>query len=206
MATRPRPPSLNAEGGEIVLVGSFDAAQKLNFFEDNDGEGHKGVYIYGQDVKVYTQNGFLFTTLEAGTEAGYDEVLHVDTDRAFQVMSEASDPVVNTLISYHEDRLPADSNSGNDAGTDNGANAGTEGGDQTVAWTEIQKPQSEANAKTASAETKETTELTPIEPPANNAPATKVTGSSSFLNEVVTASHGAPAEQAARLAVPRCSC
>ena len=198
--------TLNAEGGEIVLVGSFDAAQKLNFFEDNDGEGHKGVYIYGQNVKVYTQNGFLFTTLEAGTEAGYNEVLHVDTDRAFQVMSEASDPVVNTLISYHEDRLPADSNSGNDAGTDNGANAGTEGGDQTVAWTEIQKPQSEANAKTASAETKETTELTKVEPQTNNeqtttAPATKVTGSSTFLNEVVTASHGAPAEQAARLAV-----
>ncbi|MDT3662691.1 MAG: autotransporter outer membrane beta-barrel domain-containing protein, partial [Anaerobiospirillum sp.] len=43
--------------------------------------------------------------------------------------------------------------------------------------------------------------LTPIEPPVNNTPATKVTGSSSFLNEVVTASHGAPAEQAARLAV-----
>ena len=156
--------TLNAEGGEIVLVGSFDAAQSLNFFEDDDGEGHKGVYIYGQDVKVYTQNGFLFTTLEAGTEAGYDEVLHVDTDRAYQVMSEASYPVVQTLISYHEDRLPADSNSGNDAGTDNGSNAGTEGGEQTVAWTEIK----DTATKTAQAETKETTELTPIEPPVNS--------------------------------------
>ena len=183
---------VNGQGGDIVLVGAFDAAQKLNFFKDNDGEGHQGAYIAGQDIKVYTQNGFLFTTLEAGTEAGYDEVLHVDTDRAYQVMSEASYPVVQTLISYHEDRLPADSNSGNDAGTD-------ENGAQTVAWTEIK----DTATKTAQAETKagETTELTPIEPPVNNTPATKVTGSSSFLNEVVTASHGAPAEQAARLAV-----
>ena len=193
--------TLNAEGGEIVLVGSFDAAQKLNFFEDNDGDGHKGVYIYGQDVKVYTQNGFLFTTLEAGTEAGFEETLHVDTDRAYQVMSEASDPVVNTLISYHEDRLPADSDSGNDAGADAGTGTGSEAdsGAATVAWTEIQD-----NAQqTAQVETKagKNNEQPPVDEPANNAPATKVTGSSTFLNEVVTASHGAPAEQAARLGV-----
>ena len=188
---------VNGQGGDIVLVGAFDASQTLNFFKDKDGEGHEGAYIAGQDIKVYTQNGFLYTTLKAGTEDGYGKVLHVDTDRAFQVMSEASDPVVNTLISYHEDRLPADSTSGNDAGTDNGSNAGTEGGEQTVAWTEIK----DTATKTAQAETKETTEQTPIEPPANTAPTTKVTGSSSFLNEVVTASHGAPAEQAARLAV-----
>ena len=186
---------VNGQGGDIVLVGAFDASQTLNFFKDKDGEGHEGAYIAGQDIKVYTQNGFLYTTLKAGTEDGYGKVLHVDTDRAFQVMSEASDPVVNTLISYHEDRLPADSNSGNDAGNDSG--------DDTVAWTEIQTP-SAANAKTAepkAVEAKETTELTQVEPPANTAPTTKVTGSSSFLNEVVTASHGAPAEQAARLAV-----
>ena len=186
---------VNGQGGDIVLVGAFDASQTLNFFKDKDGEGHEGAYIAGQDIKVYTQNGFLYTTLKAGTEDGYGKVLHVDTDRAFQVMSEASDPVVNTLISYHEDRLPADSTSGNDAGNDSG--------DDTVAWTEIQTP-SAANAKTAepkAVEAKETTELTQVEPPANTAPTTKVTGSSSFLNEVVTASHGAPAEQAARLAV-----
>ena len=187
--------TINAEGGEIVLVGSFDAAQKLNFFEDNDGDGHKGVYIYGQDVKVYTQNGFLFTTLEAGTEAGYGETLHVDKEQAYSVMSEASDPVVATLISYHEDRLPQDG--GN---TDNGT--GTDNGTETVAWTEIQT-QSSTEQQTAQAEptANESTDLTPIEPPVNNAPTTKVTGSSSFLNEVVTASHGAPAEQAARLGV-----
>ncbi len=192
---------VNGQGGDIVLVGAFDAAQKLNFFKDNDGEGHQGAYIAGQDIKVYTQNGFLFTTLEAGTEAGYDEVLHVDTDRAYQVMSEASYPVVQTLISYHEDRLPADSNSGNDAGNGTGTGTGSESdnGAKTVAWTEIQD-----NAqKTAQVETKagENNEQPPVDQPDNTAPATKVTGSSSFLNEVVTASHGAPAEQAARLAV-----
>ena len=201
---------INANGGEIVLIGAFDASEKLNFFSDNDSGDQNGVDIVnasGADgtIKVYTQNGFLFATLK-GKNQGQDVQLHVDEDKAFSVMSEASYPVVQTLISYHEDRLPADSNSGNDEGTDNSANAGTEDGDQTVAWTEIQKPQSEANAKTASAETKETTELTKVEPQTNNeqtntAPATKVTGSSSFLNEVVTASHGAPAEQAARLAV-----
>ena len=194
---------INANGGEIVLIGAFDASEKLNFFSDNDKGDQNGVDIVnasGADgtIKVYTQNGFLFATL-TGKNQGQDVQLHVDEDKAFSVMSEASYPVVQTLISYHEDRLPADSNTGanNGTGSDTGSNAGTEGGDQTVAWTEIK----DTATKTASAETKETTELTPIEPPVNNTPSTKVTGSSSFLNEVVTASHGAPAEQAARLAV-----
>ena len=204
---------INANGGEIVLIGAFDASEKLNFFSDNDSGDKNGVDIVnasGADgtIKVYTQNGFLFATLK-GKNQGQDVQLHVDEDKAFSVMSEASYPVVQTLISYHEDRLAPDSSdtgANNGTGSDTGSNAGTEDGDQTVAWTEIQKPQSEANAKTASAETKETTELTKVEPQTNNeqtntAPATKVTGSSSFLNEVVTASHGAPAEQAARLAV-----
>ena len=204
---------INANGGEIVLIGAFDASEKLNFFSDNDSGDQNGVDIVnasGADgtIKVYTQNGFLFATLK-GKNQGQDVQLHVDEEKAFSVMSEASYPVVQTLISYHEDRLAPDSSdtgANNGTGSDTGSNAGTEDGDQTVAWTEIQKPQSEANAKTASAETKETTELTKVEPQTNNeqtntAPATKVTGSSSFLNEVVTASHGAPAEQAARLAV-----
>ncbi len=187
---------VNGAGGDIVLVGAFDAAQTLNFFKDNDGEGHQGAYIAGQDIKVYTQNGFLCTTLKAGTEAGYGEVLHVDKERAYQVMSEASDPVVATLISYHEDRLPQNGGS-SDTGDDNSEEQG-----QTVAWTEIQA-QNTTEPKTAQVEpiANENVDLTPIEPPVNNAPTTKVTGSSSFLNEVVTASHGAPAEQAARLGV-----
>ena len=183
---------VNGAGGDIVLVGAFDAAQTLNFFKDNDGEGHQGAYIAGQDIKVYTQNGFLFTTLEAGTEAGYGEVLHVDKERAYQVMSEASDPVVATLISYHEDRLPQNGGSG-DTDEEQG---------ETIAWTEILDPNT-SEPKTAQPEptAEETVDLTPIESPVNNTPTTKVTGSSSFLNEVVTASHGAPAEQAARLGV-----
>ena len=196
---------INANGGEIVLIGAFDASEKLNFFSDNDSGDQNGVDIVnasGADgtIKVYTQNGFLFATLK-GKNQGQDVQLHVDEDKAFSVMSEASYPVVQTLISYHEDRLPADSNTGanNGTGSDNGSNAGTEGGAQSVAWTEIK----DNATKTAQAETKanEQVEMTPIEKPTNTAPATKVTGSSSFLNEVVTASHGAPAEQAARLAV-----
>ena len=202
---------INANGGEIVLIGAFDASEKLNFFSDNDNGDQNGVDIVnasGADgtIKVYTQNGFLFATLK-GKNQGQDVQLHVDEDKAFSVMSEASYPVVQTLISYHEDRLAPDSSdtgANNGTGSDTGSNAGTEGGEQTVAWTEIK----DNATKTAKAETKagETTELTKVEPQTNNeqtntAPATKVTGSSSFLNEVVTASHGAPAEQAARLAV-----
>ena len=196
---------INANGGEIVLIGAFDASEKLNFFSDNDKGDQNGVDIVnasGADgtIKVYTQNGFLFATL-TGKNQGQDVQLHVDEDKAFSVMSEASYPVVQTLISYHEDRLPADSNTGanNGTGSDNGANAGNDSGAGTVAWTEIK----DTATKTAQAEPKanEPVEMTPIEKPTTTAPATKVTGSSSFLNEVVTASHGAPAEQAARLAV-----
>ena len=200
---------INANGGEIVLIGAFDASEKLNFFSDNDNGDQNGVDIVnasGADgtIKVYTQNGFLFATL-TGKNQGQDVQLHVDEDKAFSVMSEASYPVVQTLISYHEDRLAPDSSdtgANNGTGSDTGSNAGTDSSAGTVAWTEIK----DNATKTASAETKETTELTKVEPQTNNeqtntAPATKVTGSSSFLNEVVTASHGAPAEQAARLAV-----
>ena len=122
---------INANGGEIVLIGAFDASEKLNFFSDNDSGDQNGVDIVnasGADgtIKVYTQNGFLFATL-TGKNQGQDVQLHVDEEKAFSVMSEASYPVVQTLISYHEDRLPADSNTGanNGTGSDNGANAGT---------------------------------------------------------------------------------
>ena len=202
---------INANGGEIVLIGAFDASEKLNFFSDNDNGDQNGVDIVnasGADgtIKVYTQNGFLFATLK-GKNQGQDVQLHVDEEKAFSVMSEASYPVVQTLISYHEDRLAPDSSdtgANNGTGSDTGSNAGTDSGAGTVAWTEIK----DNATKTAQAKTKagETTDLTKVEPQTNNdqtntAPATKVTGSSSFLNEVVTASHGAPAEQAARLAV-----
>ena len=199
---------VNGAGGEIVLVGSFDAAQPLNFFKDNDAAGSEGVSIQGS-IKVYTQNGFLFTTLE-GENAGYGERLEVDTDRAYQVMSDASDPVVASLISYHVDRggavagednsqesgasIPASkltpaaktssgtlaSRSGPILGGETGGDAGT-GGD-TDSGSDAGNGGTGGDAGTTN-------------------PGHKLAGSSTFLNEVVTTSHGAPAEAVARMAL-----
>ena len=36
---------INANGGEIVLIGAFDASEKLNFFSDNDSGNNNGVDI-----------------------------------------------------------------------------------------------------------------------------------------------------------------
>ena len=199
---------VNGQGGDIVLIGSFDAKDPLNFFKDKDAEGQQGVKIIG-GIDVYTQNGFLYTRLE-GDNAGYGEQLKVDTDRAYAVMNEASNPVVETLISYHVDRggavagdTPADSN-------DSGSSSN--GGDDTEPLTPIQNPtaqktRSGANVTVGNGETN----TPPTEDNGNNPPAndnnnqqtatTRVTGSSDFLNEVVTTSHGAPAEAAARLAI-----
>ena len=203
---------VNGQGGDIVLIGSFDAKDPLNFFKDKDAEGQQGVKIIG-GIDVYTQNGFLYTRLE-GDNAGYGEQLKVDTDRAYAVMNEASNPVVETLISYHVDRggavagdTPADSN-------DSGSSSN--GGDDTEPLTPIQNPtaqktRSGANVTVGNGDTN----TPPTEDNGNNPPAndnnnssnnqqtatTRVTGSSDFLNEVVTTSHGAPAEAAARLAI-----
>ena len=205
---------VNGAGGEIVLVGSFDAAQPLNFFKDNDAAGSEGVSIQGS-IKVYTQNGFLFTTLE-GENAGYGERLEVDTDRAYQVMSDASDPVVASLISYHVDRggavagednsqesgasipasklTPAAKTSsdtlasrsgpilGEDTGSgDNSGDAGT-GGDTGSGSGDAGNGGTGGDTGTTN-------------------PGHKLAGSSTFLNEVVTTSHGAPAEAVARMAL-----
>ena len=210
---------VNGQGGDIVLIGSFDAKDPLNFFMDKDGEGHQGALIAGQDINVYTQNGFLYTVLKAGTEAGYGEQLKVDTDRAYAVMNEASNPVVETLISYHVDRggavagdTPADSN-------DSGSSS--LGGAEKEPLTPLQDQQSTANAQNTRSGPNVTVgngeiNTPPTEDNGNNPPAndtnnngnnnqqtatTRVTGSSDFLNEVVTTSHGAPAEAAARLAI-----
>ena len=86
---------------EIVLIGAFDASEKLNFFSDKDSGNNNGVDIVnasGADgtIKVYTQNGFLFATL-TGKNQGQGVQLHVDQDKAFSVMSEASYPVVERI-------------------------------------------------------------------------------------------------------------
>ena len=173
-------------GGEIVLVGTFDAAKPLNFFKDGDTNG---VNIEGQDIVVRTQNGFLFTVLEAGTEAGYGEQLQVDKDQAYNIMSEASDPVVETLIAYHEGRI-----------------------DPTLAGNQQQEQQTVTEEQPA---TEERAAVNPdlgaqVDTPVpeqeqitndTTTETTAVVGRSDFLNEVVTNSHGAPAEAAARLAI-----
>ena len=232
---------VNGQGGDIVLIGSFDAKDPLNFFMDKDGEGHQGALIAGQDINVYTQNGFLHTVLKAGTEAGYGEQLKVDTERAYAVMNEASNPVVETLISYHVDRGGAVAGDTTTESTeDNNSGSSTIGGAETVPASLIQQSTVTAQNNTArdgapivgigSGNTENTGETTtpPTEdtgdtgtgggadvgtgnggnsnggaqqPEQPSAPTTRVTGSSDFLNEVVTTSHGAPAEAAARLAI-----
>ena len=225
---------VNGQGGDIVLIGSFDAKDPLNFFMDKDGEGHQGALIAGQDINVYTQNGFLYTVLKAGTEAGYGEQLKVDTERAYAVMNEASDPVVETLISYHVDRGGAVAGDTTTESTENN-NSGSSsiGGKETTPLTPLTNATalnniaraSGPNVEVGSGSTGNTGETTPPtagngtgggaeveggnnggnggaqKPEQPSAPTTRVTGSSDFLNEVVTTSHGAPAEAAARLAI-----
>ena len=180
--------NIAGNGGEIVLVGTFDASKKLNFFKDQGAQGHEGVMIHGQDIRVYTQNGFLYTILEAGTEAGYGEQLHVDEANAYNIMSEASDPVVDTLIAYHEDRI--------DQGSEN------QSGSSSVSLVEIQDPNTKADQQLAARVGEQQNTEHPVEneqnTPVVNA---EVTGNSAFLNEVVANTHGAPAEAAARLAI-----
>ena len=230
---------VNGQGGDIVLIGTFDAKDPLNFFKDGDAEGQQGVKIIG-GIDVYTQNGFLYTRLE-GDNAGYNEKLKVDTDRAYAVMYEASDPVVDTLISYHVDRGGAVA--GEESTQGSSSSSSTLGGSETVpaAVIETQQPTVTAQNNTngpdvtigsgSSSDNSEST--TPPtsgtdgnnnagggadpdigtggnngsagdpqpEQPNNPTTSTRVTGSSDFLNEVVTNSHGAPAEAAARLAI-----
>ena len=228
---------VNGQGGDIVLIGSFDAKDPLNFFMDKDGEGHQGALIAGQDINVYTQNGFLYTVLKAGTEAGYGEQLKVDTERAYAVMNEASNPVVETLISYHVDRggaVAGDTTTDTDTSTDSSiggsetvpasvieaqdstttaANSTRSGADVTVGNGETTTPPTEDTGDTgngtgtggADVDTGNgnngTQQPDQPEQPSNPSTSTRVTGSSTFLNEVVTTSHGAPAEAAARLAI-----
>ena len=200
---------INANGGEIVLIGAFDASEKLNFFSDNDSGNNNGVDIVnasGADgtIKVYTQNGFLFATL-TGKNQGQGVQLHVDEDKAFSVMNEASYPVVETLISYHEDRIAQDT-------TTTPETPAPEAGEEDQSGSSIPAEkiltQSELASRTSEQETRETIPAVPIVPQEPNTPEantpeanTRVTGSSDFLNEVVTKSHGAPAEAAARLAI-----
>lgn len=191
---------VNGEGGEIVLVGTFDTSEKLNFFADKGNATDStmtGVKVVGQDIYVYTQNGFLYGVIPVGENEGQDVQMQVDKERAQNVMYEASDPVLDTLIAYgnrglapqaptepttpdepQEPQQQPDNVIGN-----NGALVGVADPTQEQEIVEPEKieqpqPQSEQNTQTAQAKV-----------------------SSSFLDEVITTSHGAPAETAARMAV-----
>ena len=192
--------AVKAGGGEIILAGDFDLSDNLNIFQDKDAEGQQGVDIKDGKILVKTLNGFLYTTLE-GDNQGYNVKLDVNKPEAYGIMSEASDPVVETLIAYGvsvtggattpevpetpvEPDTPSTPEGEGNTGTGNGSIVDVVGGntetpapEQQVAMTEIQ-PQ--ANAEEAPAQT---------------------AAKSSFLERVIVNTHGAPAEQAARLGV-----
>ena len=170
---------VNGAGGDIVLAGDFDAAQKLNLLNDAD---NNGIDVKGS-VDVRTQNGFLVFTLQ-GDNVGMGVQLEVDKPHAYAIMSEASDPVVETLISYNTDRVAQDSTQEPETvqpDTIVDPNAGTQTETRVAANGEEQpapNPDTENNTQTAS-----------------------VRGYSSFLSMVSNNTHGAPAEAAARLAI-----
>ena len=182
--------TVNSLGGDIVLAGTFDASEKLNIFDDADKDGVKVVGTTG--IEVRTQNGFLYYVIELGDNKGKDIQLEVDKEHAYSIMSEASTPVVNSLIAYHEGRID---NTGN-----SGSNSGDQNPDDSVGMTPI-VPNDDATQQTAQAKTTATEDLTPIEPPVENTANTAVRGASVFLNDVVNNSHGAPAEAVARMAL-----
>ena len=208
---------VNGAGGEIVLAGDFDLSDQLTIFSDNGNATDAtktGVNVIGS-IEVRTANGFLFDTLSGEDEGKVN--LKVDTDRAYQVMSQASNPVVETLIAY----APSSSSSQGGATTpDNG----TEGSSKTVPATPIAEQNTLAqNSGRSGAIIElpgETTPETPSEPSEPSTPgeggepsnpgageqpseptAPAASNKSAFLNAVVINTHGAPAEQAARLGV-----
>ena len=201
---------VNGAGGDIILAGDFDAAEKLNIFNDKD---NNGVRVEGS-IDVRTQNGFLMYTL-SGEDEGMGVQLQVDKVHAYGVMSDASDPVVETLIAYHTERGGATTDSNNNAG-DNSSN-------DTVpaSVVEAQQPNTVAQTETRSGPILDGTPSdTPNENPdqgqdgatggegdagtdgSQDTPQTSnVRGYSSFLSMVSNNTHGAPAEAAARLAI-----
>ena len=204
---------VNGAGGDIILAGDFDAAEKLNIFNDKD---NNGVRVEGS-IDVRTQNGFLMYTL-SGEDAGMGVQLEVDKAHAYGIMSDASDPVIETLIAYHTER--------GGATTDSNTNAGDSSSDETVQASVIETQQSSTVAQTenrSGAILDTPSDTTPENPDQGQDGATggegsgnegtgsdgsqdstqtsNVRGYSSFLSMVSNNTHGAPAEAAARLAI-----
>ena len=202
---------VNGAGGDIILAGDFDAAEKLNIFNDKD---NNGVRVEGS-IDVRTQNGFLMYTL-SGEDEGMGIKLQVDKPHAYGIMSDASDPVVETLIAYHTER--------GGATTDSNTNTGDSSSDDTITMSVIETNQ---NSTVAQAENRSGPILgTPSDTTdqeqggtssdeegagseggagsdgSQDTPQTSnVRGYSSFLSMVSNNTHGAPAEAAARLAI-----
>ena len=203
--------AVKAGGGEIILAGDFDLSDNLNIFQDKDAAGQEGVDIKDGKILVKTLNGFLYTTLE-GDNQGYNVKLDVNKPEAYGIMSQASDPVVETLIAYGvsvtggastpevpetpvEPDTPStpegEGNQGNDnvADTGNGSIVDIVGGNTETPASEQQVAQTEIRAAAEPA------------PEADPAPETQTAAKSAFLERVIVNTHGAPAEQAARLGV-----
>ncbi len=197
---------VNGQGGEIVLAGNFDVTDKLNIFADKGNAADStmtGVKVIGS-IDVRTLNGFLFYTL-SGENAGQGITLEVDKERAYQVMSEASDPVIATLIAY----APSGSQGGDSGTSDETIPASEIEAQDTLAQNSngrsgaiVELPGEGGSSETPSEPNEPST---PGEGEGSNEPTTPTTptatASSSFLNAVVINTHGAPAEQAARLGV-----
>ena len=204
---------VNGAGGDIILAGDFDAAEKLNIFNDKD---NNGVRVEGS-IDVRTQNGFLMYTL-SGEDVGMGVQLEVDKAHAYGIMSDASDPVIETLIAYHTER--------GGATTDSNTNAGDSSSDETIQASVIETQQSSTVAQTenrSGAILDTPSNTTPENPDQGQDGATggegsgnegtgsegsqdttqtsNIRGYSSFLSMVSNNTHGAPAEAAARLAI-----
>ena len=197
--------AVKAGGGEIILAGDFDLSDNLNIFQDKDAEGQQGVDIKDGKILVKTLNGFLYRTLE-GDNQGYGVKLDVNKPEAYGIMSEASDPVVETLIAYGvgvtggtttpevpenpvKPENPSNPEGEGNTGTGNGSIVDVVGGNTETPAPEQQVAQTESRAAAEPA------------PEADPAPETQTAAKSAFLERVIVNTHGAPAEQAARLGV-----
>lgn len=182
---------VNNEGGDFILKGSFDTSDKLNFFQDNDaaaGESGCGIKLIGKPINIYSENGFIFATIELGDDVGYGVGIQaVDKETATAVMHDASFPVIDTLVSYvdrnhNEEKTEtpstdniADNNTNENVNNNSATNSGTTENDKSVALVSADE----------SAQPVEAYKHYDIQ-------------TSAFLDKVVTTTTGSPAETIAR--------
>ena len=93
-----------SEGGEIVLIGSFNPAQTLNIFNDKEtGAAQDGVKVVvagdADYIKVTSENGLFEGKIMEGEQSGMDVGLTVSKDSR-SILGGASDPVYDYLMKY----------------------------------------------------------------------------------------------------------